>query len=248
MKIEYYKKIRRLLSTYTYNSSRMIFWKERLKKALKIQNTISWLQYDYIAITKETLSTLDFFIDSIYLPSITSKNNANPSSIKTSILKWINEDKSYSFLWLHINNILIWGKILSYKDKTLNSWRSSFLPEYHYINQYAEYLFVEYALWLWVEHIWVGVSPNLCGYMPWSWPSVALHKLELHMSPYVTKIEEKEIIDTDTINKESILFLSHDRIQYTQSIVFLPKDNVQQLKEKYSLLEKRGLDIKYNYF
>jgi MoaA/NifB/PqqE/SkfB family radical SAM enzyme len=68
------------------------------------------------------------------------------------------------------------------------------------------------------------------------------------MSPYVTKIEEKEIIDTDTINKESILFLSHDRIQYTQSIVFLPKDNVQQLKEKYSLLEKRGLDIKYNYF
>lgn len=136
MKIEYYKKIRRLLSTNKYNSSRMIFWKERLKKALKIKNTISWLQYEYIAITKETLSTLDFFIDSIYLPSITSKNNANPSSIKTSILKWINEDKSYSFLWLHINNILIWKNFVNIKHLSELSSFFVILGVHYIFNQY----------------------------------------------------------------------------------------------------------------
>ena len=67
------------------------------------------------------------------------------------------------------------------------------------------------------------------------------------MSPYVTKIKEKEIIDTDTINQESILFLSHDHIQYTQAIVFLPQDN-QQLQEKYKLLEKRMIEVEYKYF
>jgi hypothetical protein len=67
------------------------------------------------------------------------------------------------------------------------------------------------------------------------------------MSPYVTKIKDKEIIDTNTINKESILFLSHDHIQYRQAIIFLAQDN-QQLQEKYKLLEKRMIEVEYKYF
>ena len=111
-----------------------------------------------------------------------------------------------------------------------------------------EYLFFQYAIQYNFRNISLWTTSNLCWYNQWSWITVVIHKLRQKTLPIITRKGKTQNIDLNNINKESIIFLSDNNKECNKVIVLLPKTISIEDKEKYSLLEKRGLDIKYNYF
>lgn len=243
--MEYYKYIKRELDSSIYSNAKLIFWKERYKRIIKLAPTL----YDYTFTFKpiDILSLPYDFINNIYIPNILKKNNCNPSDIVSKIKEWIEKGNTYIFLEVMYQNNLIWWKILVIK-KGINivSGRSALHEEHQYINQYIEYLFINFAFENNVKTLGVGISPNICGHNMWSWPAVALHKLELHYTPLVTKHSDIWNININTIKSESIIFITEDDKKYSKAIIIRPKNKPHDIR--YNLLSKRWITISYHYF
>lgn len=243
--MKYYKYIKREINTSIYNTERLVFWKERYKRILKLIPILSDYKCEFKAI--DVLSLPYNFIEEIYIPNINKKDNPNPSDIIERIKEWIKNGNQYIFLETRYKNTLVWWKILVIKQNIhIVSARSSLYEEHQIINQYMEYLFIKFWLENNMKTIGVWVSPNLCGYSLWSWPSVALHKLELHYKPSVTKYNEIWDINLDNINTESILFITEDDKIYSRAIIIRPRDKPHDTR--YNLLQKRWIEIHYHYF
>lgn len=248
--MQYYEYIKWSIDIWNNLSSKDILGRSRYKKIKKLE--WSMVEKNILLSFFEDITTIEIsnFYYNLYIPNIGRKSNANIINIPERIEAWIKKWKKYYYIELKNENWeIIAGTILSQKQwtDTLTSWYSCTQQWYEYLNKYMEYLFFEYAIRNDFKSICLGITPNLGWYKIGSWPSVALHKIELYMKPYVTRFNKIQNINIKDINKESILFISDDDKVYSKALVFIPMQQ-EELVKKYEVLEKRWITISYHYF
>ena len=245
-----YSYIKRIRNIEKYKDIKDMLWTTKYNKIIKVEKELILKGY-CVTIKKDIFSNdndIKEFYELIYLPLINSKKYPNVIDIVNRINQWIEKKKRYIYIEIKDNKwIIIWGTILSFKENwdTLTSWFLATWYWYEYLYEYMEYLFFQYAIQYNFRNISLWTTSNLCWYNQWSWITVVIRQKTL---PIITRKEKTQNIDLNNINKESIIFLSDNNKECNKVIVLLPKTISIEDKEKYSLLEKRGLDIKYNYF
>lgn len=246
-----YNYIKRIRNIIEYQSIQHILWDSKHNKIMKLKESLILKRYN--SNIQENVSSNDIkdFYRHVYLPLISSKENPNIINIVDRIDQWKINEKIYTFIEIKNDQWkLLWWTILSHKRywNTLTSWFLATLPWYEYLYEYMEYLFLQYAIENKFTNISLWTTWNLCWYNKWSWIWVVFHKLRQNTIPTVTKGTETQEINLNSIKRESILFFSEDDKKYNKAMVFLPKDIHIEDKKKYLILEKRGIQIEYNYF
>lgn len=249
MLIHYYQSISRQQDIKPHTSLSDIFGAKKLRKQILPLVELYDTLYRYECVPLSTCEDIQLFYTHLYLPFISNKEGANIIDIPERIIEWINKGKSYVWLFSYDKDVLIAGKILSIhhqSSKCIAAWTAYDRQWYNNINTYLEYKMFEYFLQSGCKMMSLWTTQNLSWLGLWSWPSVALHKMQYHFMPFVGNKENKQSIDIAVINKETMIFMSHDDVEYDIVHIVTPRPE-KEAKEYFWLVEKRWLSIERHF-
>jgi len=212
-----------------------------------------WRSQSIDSISPDSSKLQDFLW--LYKNFVSKKNNPREMDIvakmKESASKW----KKY-FLWYILDNHgqMIWWWVFS--TQFVNKKNMLFLGYRAYKD---EITFSKLSLWYYIEYLYFqfGFENQVdvfsrwrdrnCYWLLWSSTMLPIHKMQLYFAPSVKKWENILQIETDTIQKETLIFSQNDENNsniIANIFTFLDKS---QAEEKYWLISKRWINVRFNF-